>query len=66
MRGEIVYEEALIELLETPAIADTVSTFAHESAVGPRLRALDNVVLLTHMASAAIKGQIAMGEKGDY
>ena len=63
-RGEIVDEEELIRLLETRAIAGAgLDVFEHEPAVDPRLRALDNVVLLPHMGSATIEGRIAMGEK---
>jgi glyoxylate reductase len=63
-RGEIVDEEALIGLLETRAIAGAgLDVFEHEPAVDPRLRALDNVVLLPHMGSATIEGRIAMGER---
>jgi len=63
-RGEIVDEEELVRLLETRAIAGAgLDVFEHEPAVDPRLRALDNVVLLPHMGSATIEGRIAMGEK---
>ncbi len=63
-RGEIVDEEALMQLLETRTIAGAgLDVFEHEPAVDPRLRALDNVVLLPHMGSATIEGRIAMGEK---
>jgi glyoxylate reductase len=63
-RGEIVDEEALMGLLETRAIAGAgLDVFEHEPAVDPRLRALDNVVLLPHMGSATIEGRLAMGEK---
>ena len=63
-RGEIVDEDALMRLLETRAIAGAgLDVFEHEPAVDPRLRALDNVVLLPHMGSATIEGRIAMGEK---
>jgi glyoxylate reductase len=63
-RGEIVDEEALMGLLETRAIAGAgLDVFEHEPAVDPRLRALDNVVLLPHMGSATIEGRIAMGER---
>jgi len=62
--GEIVDEETLMQLLETGAIAGAgLDVFEHEPAVDPRLRALDNVVLLPHMGSATIEGRIAMGEK---
>jgi glyoxylate reductase len=63
-RGEIVDEEELTRLLETRAIAGAgLDVFEHEPAVDPRLRALDNVVLLPHMGSATIEGRIAMGER---
>jgi glyoxylate reductase len=63
-RGEIVDEETLIQLLETRAIAGAgLDVFEHEPAIDPRLRALDNVVLLPHMGSATIEGRIAMGER---
>jgi glyoxylate reductase len=46
-RGEIVDEEELTRLLETRAIAGAgLDVFEHEPAVDPRMRALDNVVLL--------------------
>jgi glyoxylate reductase len=63
-RGEIVDEEELVRLLETRALGGAgLDVFEHEPAVDPRLRALDNVVLLPHMSSATIEGRIAMGEK---
>jgi glyoxylate reductase len=63
-RGEIVDEAALMELLETRAIAGAgLDVFEHEPAIDPRLKALDNVVLLPHMGSATIEGRIAMGER---
>src|SRR6266446_6833963 len=63
-RGEIVDEEELTRLLETRAIAGAgLDVFEHEPAIDPRLRTLDNVVLLPHMGSATIEGRIAMGEK---
>ncbi len=63
-RGEIVDEEELGRLLEIHAIGGAgLDVFEHEPAVDPRLRALDNVVLLPHMGSATIEGRIAMGEK---
>ncbi len=63
-RGEIVDEEELLRLLELRAIAGAgLDVFEHEPAIDPRLRALDNVVLLPHMGSATIEGRLAMGEK---
>jgi glyoxylate reductase len=63
-RGEIVDEGELVRLLETRAIAGAgLDVFEHEPAIDPRLRTLDNVVLLPHMGSATIEGRLAMGEK---
>jgi glyoxylate reductase len=63
-RGEIVDEEELVRLLQIGAIAGAgLDVFEHEPAVDPRLRTLDNVVLLPHMGSATIEGRIAMGER---
>jgi glyoxylate reductase len=63
-RGEIVDEPALIAALESGRIAGAgLDVFEHEPAVDPRLLALDNVVLLPHMASATIEARIATGEK---
>ena len=63
-RGEIVDEPALIAALETGRIAGAgLDVFEHEPAVDPRLLALDNVVLLPHMASATVEARIATGEK---
>jgi len=63
-RGEIVDEEELTRLLEIRAIAGAgLDVFEHAPAVDPRMRALDNVVLLPHMGSATIEGRIAMGER---
>jgi glyoxylate reductase len=63
-RGEIVDEEELLRLLEIRAIAGAgLDVFEHEPAIDPRLRTLDNVVLLPHMGSATIEGRLAMGEK---
>jgi len=63
-RGEIVDEEELVRLLDTRMIAGAgLDVFEHEPALDPRLRTLDNVVLLPHMGSATIEGRLAMGEK---
>src|SRR4029077_986683 len=46
-RGEIVDEEELLRLLEPRAIAGAgLDVFEHEPAIDPRLRALENTVLL--------------------
>lgn len=63
-RGEIVDEDALIEMLETGALAGAaLDVFEHEPAVNSKLLALDNVTLLPHMGSATIEGRVEMGEK---
>jgi glyoxylate reductase len=63
-RGEIIDENALTRMLERGELAGAgLDVFEHEPAVNPRLRGLDNVVLLPHMGSATIEGRIDMGEK---
>ena len=63
-RGEVVDEQALTRLLREKKIAGAgLDVFEHEPAINPKLRQLDNVVLLPHMGSATIEGRIDMGEK---
>jgi glyoxylate reductase len=63
-RGEVMDEQALTRLLRERKIAGAgLDVFEHEPAINPRLRQLDNVVLLPHMGSATIEGRIDMGEK---
>lgn len=63
-RGEVVDEAALTDALESRRLAGAgLDVFEHEPAVSPRLLALDNVVLLPHMASATIEARHATGEK---
>jgi glyoxylate reductase len=63
-RGEVVDEAALTRLLRERKIAGAgLDVFEHEPAINPRLRQLENVVLLPHMGSATIEGRIDMGEK---
>ena len=62
-RGSICDEAALIEMLETDGIAGAaLDVFAAEPDVPERLRALPNVVLSPHQASATWKTRAAMGE----
>jgi glyoxylate reductase len=63
-RGEVIDETALTRMLEKGELAGAgLDVFEHEPAVSPKLRALENVVLLPHMGSATIEGRIDMGEK---
>ena len=63
-RGEVIDENALTRMLRKGEIAGAgLDVFEHGHDVNPRLRALKNVVLLPHMASATTEGRIEMGEK---
>jgi glyoxylate reductase len=63
-RGEVVDEPALTRMLREKKIAGAgLDVFEHEPAINPKLRQLENVVLLPHMGSATIEGRIDMGEK---
>lgn len=66
-RGEIIDNNALIDMLETGKLAGAaLDVFEHEPAVDPRLLKLakeNRIVLLPHMSSATIEGRIEMGEK---
>ena len=63
-RGEVIDEAALTRLLRDRKIAGAgLDVFEHEPAINPKLRQLDNVVLLPHMGSATIEGRVDMGEK---
>jgi len=63
-RGEVIDEAALVTMLRKGEIAGAgLDVFEHEPAINPKLRALDNVVLLPHMGSATIEGRQDMGEK---
>ncbi|MFA6019596.1 MAG: D-glycerate dehydrogenase [Rhodospirillales bacterium] len=63
-RGEIVDEDQLAHMLLHGELAGAgLDVFEQEPAVNPKLLALDNVVLLPHLASATIESRIEMGEK---
>ena len=63
-RGEVIDENALTRMLRAGEIAGAgLDVFEHGKDVNPRLRELDNVVLLPHMGSATVDGRIEMGEK---
>ncbi len=62
-RGDVVDEDALIDVLETHKIAGAgLDVFAKEPYVPPRLRALENAVLLPHLGTAALEVRAAMGQ----
>ena len=63
-RGEVIDENALTRLLRSGELAGAgLDVFEHGTEVNPRLRGLNNVVLLPHMASATREGRHEMGEK---
>lgn len=63
-RGEVIDENALTRMLRAHEIAGAgLDVYEHGTDINPRLRELDNVVLLPHMGSATIEGRIEMGEK---
>jgi glyoxylate reductase len=62
-RGEVIDEAALTRMLRNDELAGAgLDVFEHEPAINPKLRELENVVLLPHMGSATIEGRIDMGE----
>ncbi|MCU0911473.1 MAG: D-glycerate dehydrogenase [Rhodobacteraceae bacterium] len=63
-RGEVIDENALTRMLRAGEIAGAgLDVFERGHEINPRLRELDNVVLLPHMGSATVEGRIEMGEK---
>lgn len=62
-RGSVIDEDALIEALEAGTIAGAgLDVYADEPRVPERLLALDQVVLLPHLASATNETRQAMAE----
>jgi glyoxylate reductase len=63
-RGEVIDEATLARMLEKGQLAGAgLDVFEHEPAINPKLKKLQNVVLLPHMGSATLEGRIDMGEK---
>ncbi len=63
-RGEVIDENALTRMLRAGEIKGAgLDVYERGTEINPRLRALDNVVLLPHMGSATLEGRIEMGEK---
>ncbi|MFZ5747404.1 MAG: 2-hydroxyacid dehydrogenase [Pseudomonadota bacterium] len=63
-RGGIVDEDAMVEALETGALAGAgLDVWQFEPQIDPRLLALPNVVLTPHMGSATYEGRAATGDK---
>ncbi|KAL4915707.1 hypothetical protein BDW62DRAFT_121090 [Aspergillus aurantiobrunneus] len=58
-RGEVVEEEALIQALEEGSLsAAGLDVHYHEPQVSPRLAAMENVTLTTHIAGGALNTRI--------
>jgi glyoxylate reductase len=62
-RGEVIDENALTRMLRGREIKGAgLDVYEHGTDINPRLRELDNVVLLPHMGSATVEGRLEMGE----
>jgi glyoxylate reductase len=63
-RGEVIDENALTRMLRAGEIAGAgLDVFERGHRINPRLRGLDNVMLLPHMGSATVESRMEMGEK---
>ncbi len=63
-RGEVIDENALTRMLRAGELAGAgLDVYEHGTDINPRLRQLDNVVLLPHMGSSTVEGRMEMGEK---
>jgi glyoxylate reductase len=63
-RGEVIDENALTRMLRAGEIKGAgLDVYEHGVEINPRLRELENVVLLPHMGSATVEGRVEMGEK---
>ncbi len=63
-RGEVIDQNALTRMLREGKIAGAgLDVFERGHVINPRIRKLNNVVLLPHIGSATLEGRIEMGEK---
>lgn len=63
-RGEVIDENALTRMLRAGELAGAgLDVFEKGNQINPRLRGLNNVMLLPHMASATEEARLEMGEK---
>ena len=63
-RGEVIDENALTRMLRAGEILGAgLDVYERGTDINPRLRELNNVVLLPHMGSATVESRIEMGEK---
>ena len=63
-RGEIIDENALTRMLRTTQLAGAgLDVYKNSKNINPRLRDLNNVMLLPHMGSATHESRAEMGEK---
>jgi len=63
-RGEMIDENAFTRMLRAGELAGAgLDVFEKGHEINPRLRGLDNVMLLPHMGSATEEGRLEMGEK---
>jgi glyoxylate reductase len=63
-RGEVIDENALTRMLRAGELQGAgLDVYERGTDINPRLRELNNVVLLPHMGSATLEGRIEMGEK---
>jgi len=63
-RGEVIDENAFTRMLRAGELAGAgLDVFEKGPDINPRLRGLDNAVLLPHMGSATKEGRLEMGEK---
>lgn len=63
-RGEIIDENALTRMLRASELAGAgLDVYTNSKNINPRLRDLNNVMLLPHMGSATHESRLEMGEK---